>query len=88
MTMSSIATLVHPTLRMRVPGLLLAVGIGLLALLLGRWAPLIGGPVIGIVLGIVVRNLCRRASATPPASRSPARRCCSGRSLRWASGSA
>ena len=57
MTMSSIATLVHPTLRMRVPGLLLEVGIGLLALLLGRWAPLIGGPVIGIVLGIVVRNL-------------------------------
>jgi uncharacterized integral membrane protein (TIGR00698 family) len=57
MTTSSIATLVHPTLRMRAPGLLLAIGIGLLALLLGRWAPLIGGPVIGIVLGIVVRNL-------------------------------
>lgn len=57
MTTSSIATLVRPTFRMRVPGLLLAVGIGLLALLLGRWAPLIGGPVIGIVLGIVVRNL-------------------------------
>lgn len=44
-------------LRQRAPGLLLAIGIGLLALLLGRWAPLIGGPVIGIVLGIVVRNL-------------------------------
>ncbi|KRE84797.1 hypothetical protein ASG75_13010 [Rhodanobacter sp. Soil772] len=43
--------------RQRAPGLLLAVAIGLLALLLGRWAPLIGGPVIGIVLGIVVRNL-------------------------------
>lgn len=57
MTASSIATLVHPTWRDRVPGLLLAVVIGLLALLLGRWAPLIGGPVIGIVLGIVVRNL-------------------------------
>ncbi|HZY32222.1 MAG TPA: YeiH family protein [Rhodanobacter sp.] len=57
MTASSIATLVHPTLRMRAPGLLLAVAIGLLALLLGRWAPLIGGPVIGIVLGILVRNL-------------------------------
>lgn len=57
MTASSIATLVHPTLRDRAPGLLLALGIGLLALLLGRWAPLIGGPVIGIVLGIVVRNL-------------------------------
>jgi uncharacterized integral membrane protein (TIGR00698 family) len=57
MTASSIATLVHPTWRDRLPGLLLALGIGLLALLLGRWAPLIGGPVIGIVLGIVVRNL-------------------------------
>ncbi|GGY33806.1 hypothetical protein GCM10008098_28950 [Rhodanobacter panaciterrae] len=57
MTASSIATLIRPTLRDSAPGLLLAVGIGLLALLLGRWAPLIGGPVIGIVLGIVVRNL-------------------------------
>jgi len=57
MTASSIATLVHPTWRDRAPGLLLALVIGLLALLLGRWAPLIGGPVIGIVLGIVVRNL-------------------------------
>jgi uncharacterized integral membrane protein (TIGR00698 family) len=45
------------SLRRRAPGLLLALAIGLLALLLGRWAPLIGGPVIGIVLGIVVRNL-------------------------------
>ncbi|KAA0072164.1 putative sulfate exporter family transporter [Rhodanobacter sp. T12-5] len=44
-------------LRQRAPGLLLAIAIGLLALLLGRWAPLIGGPVIGIVLGILVRNL-------------------------------
>jgi len=57
MPASSIATLVHPTWRDRAPGLLLALVIGLLALLLGRWAPLIGGPVIGIVLGIVVRNL-------------------------------
>jgi len=57
MATSSIATLVHPTLRDRAPGLLLAVAIGLLALLLGRWAPLVGGPVIGIVLGIAVRNL-------------------------------
>ena len=45
------------TFRHRAPGLLLATGIGVLALLLGRWAPLIGGPVIGIVLGLVVRNL-------------------------------
>lgn len=44
-------------LQQRAPGLLLAISIGLLALLLGRWLPLIGGPVIGIVLGILVRNL-------------------------------
>ncbi len=43
------------------PGLLLAVAIAAVALVLGRYAPLIGGPVIGIVLGIVVRNLL-----TPP----------------------
>jgi uncharacterized integral membrane protein (TIGR00698 family) len=45
------------SLRRRAPGLLLALAIGVLALLLGRRAPLIGGPVIGIVLGILVRNL-------------------------------
>ncbi|HEY8329693.1 MAG TPA: YeiH family protein [Rhodanobacter sp.] len=56
--MNAASLAVTPTLfRQRAPGLLLAVAIGLLALLLGRWAPLIGGPVIGIVLGIVVRNL-------------------------------
>jgi len=57
MNASSIATLTHPTMRMRAPGLLLAVAIGVLAMVLGRYAPLIGGPVIGIVLGILVRNL-------------------------------
>ena len=56
MNAPSIAATIHPTLRSRVPGLLLAVAIGLLALLLGRSAPLIGGPVFGIVLGIIVRN--------------------------------
>jgi uncharacterized integral membrane protein (TIGR00698 family) len=44
------------TTRQYVPGLSLALGIALLATILGRYAPLIGGPVIGIVLGIVVRN--------------------------------
>ncbi len=43
------------------PGLLLALAIGVVALILGRFAPLIGGPVIGIVLGIIVRNVL-----TPP----------------------
>ena len=39
------------------PGLLLAMAIGLLALLLGDREPLIGGPVFGIVLGALARNL-------------------------------
>ena len=56
MNVPSIA-ITSPNLRQQVPGLLLAVVIGLLALVLGRYAPLIGGPVIGIVLGIIVRNL-------------------------------
>jgi uncharacterized integral membrane protein (TIGR00698 family) len=45
-----------PTFATRLPGLGLALAIALLALWLGRRAPLVGGPVIGIVLGIVVRN--------------------------------
>lgn len=40
----------------RLPGLLLSVIIALVALGLGKVAPLIGGPVFGIVLGILVRN--------------------------------
>ncbi|EIM02373.1 hypothetical protein RHOFW104T7_09630 [Rhodanobacter thiooxydans] len=51
------AALVRPTLRSRAPGLLLAVAIALVAWWLGRWLPLVGGPVIGILLGIAVRNL-------------------------------
>ncbi|MEP6898618.1 MAG: YeiH family protein [Rhodanobacter sp.] len=43
--------------RKSIPGLLLALAIGCLAMLLGHVAPLVGGPVIGIVLGILVRNL-------------------------------
>jgi len=39
------------------PGLMLAVVIASLAVLLGHRLPLVGGPVIGIVLGIAVRNL-------------------------------
>ncbi|WP_426663003.1 YeiH family protein [Rhodanobacter aciditrophus] len=49
--------LARPTLRSRAPGLLLAVAIALAAWWLGRRLPLIGGPVIGILLGIAVRNL-------------------------------
>jgi uncharacterized integral membrane protein (TIGR00698 family) len=54
---ASTAAVPRPSLRSRAPGLALAVAIGVLALLLGRWVPLVGGPVFGIVLGIIVRNV-------------------------------
>ncbi|MDS1141071.1 YeiH family protein [Pusillimonas sp. SM2304] len=37
-------------------GLALAVVVGIFAMILGRWAPIIGGPVFGILLGIAIRN--------------------------------
>lgn len=45
------------SLRLRASGLILAVGIALIAWWLGHRIPVIGGPVFGIVLGIAVRNL-------------------------------
>ncbi len=45
---------------------MLAIAIGLLALLLGRWEPLIGGPVFGIVLGIAVRHFFAPGAAFKP----------------------
>ncbi|GAB3579444.1 YeiH family protein [Calidifontibacter terrae] len=47
------------------PGLLVAVFVACLAALLGSWLPLVGGPVFGIVLGIVF-------ASTVPALRAPA----------------
>ena len=55
-----------PSTRRHVPGLLLAAGIALVALGLGHWLPLIGGPVFGIVLGILVRNLLVPGEAYAP----------------------
>lgn len=57
MNATAISAAIHPTLRNRAPGLLLAIGIALLALWLGQLVPVVGGPVFGIVLGIAVRNL-------------------------------
>jgi len=55
-----------PGLRARAPGLLLAAAIALFTWWLGKLLPLIGGPVIGIVLGIIVRNtLAPDARFTP-----------------------
>lgn len=57
MSAATLSTPAGPTFGQRVPGLLLATGIALLALGLGKVAPLAGGPVFGIVLGILVRNV-------------------------------
>lgn len=38
------------------PGLILAAVIALVAWQLGSWLPLVGGPVFGIILGVIVRN--------------------------------
>ena len=37
-------------------GLALAVVVGIFAMMLGRWMPIIGGPVFGILLGMAIRN--------------------------------
>src|SRR5690606_455547 len=37
-------------------GLALAVVVGIFAMILGRWMPIIGGPVFGILLGMAIRN--------------------------------
>ncbi|WP_049621644.1 YeiH family protein [Frateuria defendens] len=55
-----------PTLPQRLPGLALAAGLALLAVWLGRLAPLLGGPVIGIVLGLAVRNAAAPGAAFAP----------------------
>lgn len=39
-----------------VPGLVLAVALALCATLIGRWLPMLGAPVSGILLGMLIRN--------------------------------
>ncbi|MFT0546598.1 YeiH family protein [Allopusillimonas ginsengisoli] len=46
-----------PKIPSLVYGLALAMALGLFAMLLGRWMPIIGGPVFGIVLGMAIRNV-------------------------------
>lgn len=62
-TTSATAT---PSLSQRLPGLLLSAAIALVALGLGRELPLIGGPVFGIVLGILVRNIVAPGGSFTP----------------------
>lgn len=56
MSATAIPAPTAPSFSQRLPGLLLATAIAAAALGLGKLAPLIGGPVFGIVLGILVRN--------------------------------
>lgn len=60
------------------PGLLLSAGLAAVAFGLGQWLPLIGGPVFGIVLGVVVRNL-----APPPLTCRPGIRFAGQNILQW-----
>ncbi len=63
MTSSATQTTASRRFAERVPGLALTCLIAVIALILGGWLPLIGGPVFGIVLGIIVRSVM-----TPPAT--------------------
>ena len=60
------------------PGLLLATVIAVAALVLGRWLPLVGGPVFGILLGVVIRN-----TLPPPAKCQPGIRFAGDKILQW-----
>ena len=51
------------------PGLLLSLLVATLAFSLGRALPLIGGPVLGIVLGLLVRNVLALPASTAPGIR-------------------
>ncbi len=51
------------------PGLLLSLGLAALAFALGRALPLVGGAVLGIVLGLLVRNALAPSPSTAPGIR-------------------
>src|SRR5690606_2299755 len=61
------------------PGLLLSIAISVIAFGLGRWLPLVGGPVFGIILGVMVSNLW----APPPAACQPGIRFAGKKILQW-----
>jgi uncharacterized integral membrane protein (TIGR00698 family) len=52
--------------RERLPGLALAVLVGAAATLLGRFVPIIGGPVFGIVLGIALATVIKPGTVLRP----------------------
>jgi uncharacterized integral membrane protein (TIGR00698 family) len=50
----------------KVPGLSLAVGIAIVATVIGHFAPLVGGPVSGIVLGVVLAAIIKPSARLRP----------------------
>ncbi|MFF1278749.1 YeiH family protein [Streptomyces marokkonensis] len=50
----------------RLPGLSLAVSVAVVATLVGRWFPLVGGPVAGIVIGVVLAAVRRPGKRLRP----------------------
>lgn len=72
------ATSPTPTPSSLWPGLLLAAVIAVAALILGRWLPVVGGPVFGIVLGLVIRN-----TFSPPEACQPGIRFAGKKILQW-----
>ncbi|WP_222564506.1 YeiH family protein [Novilysobacter antarcticus] len=60
------------------PGLMLATVVAVVALLLGRWLPLVGGPVFGILLGVLIRN-----TVSPPKACEPGIRFAGEKILQW-----
>ena len=50
-------------------GIALTAAVTVAAVLLGRWQPLVGGPVFGIVLGIIVKNLASPGARFDPGIR-------------------
>src|SRR5699024_1486020 len=60
------------------PGLALSAVIALVAWQLGHWLPLVGGPVFGIILGVIVANV-----AGVPTSCTPGIRFAGKKVLQW-----
>src|SRR5699024_6260237 len=68
-TLSSSTTVRSPYRTELWPGLLLSCVIAAVGWQMGRWMPLVGGPVFGIVLGVVVRNTVAVPTACQPGIR-------------------
>lgn len=71
MSRSAVATAAAPSGRWSkfpplLPGVVLCVALALVAWQLGSWLPLIGGPVFGIVLGVVIRNVAPLPATCQP----------------------